>query len=62
MYFVKQNLFFLKGLLAPTEILKACEKFPELNLPVELKSFENGVVVIQSCNFIFQHKRNSFFS
>lgn len=39
--------------MAPTEILKACEKFSELNLPVELKSFENGVIVIQSCNLFF---------
>lgn len=43
----------MKGLLAPTEIMKACEKFQELNLPVKLISFDNGVKVIEACKKTF---------
>lgn len=35
------------ALVSPTDLAKACAMFPKLRLPVRLKTFKSGLVVVQ---------------
>jgi ESCRT-II complex subunit VPS36 len=38
-------------LISPEDLMKACQLFEPLNLPMKLKKFESGVIVIQSSKY-----------
>jgi ESCRT-II complex subunit VPS36 len=35
------------ALVSPTDLAKACAMFPKMRLPVRLKTFKSGLVVVQ---------------
>lgn len=38
-------------LLSPEDLLNACRQFSALNLPISLRTFDSGVMVIQSSSY-----------
>lgn len=41
----------MKALLSPSDVLLACQQLEALQLPVRLRSFRSGVLVVQSAQF-----------
>ena len=48
-------------LISPEDLYRSCVLFDELQLPVRLRKFDSGVLVVQLCIFFLEISKNIFF-